>query len=103
MADPMRIRAQTKDGMTEVRVLMAHIMETGQRKDSAGNVIPAHYIEDVTATVGDKTVLSAKWGPAVSQNPFLHFKFKGAKPGDKLKVTWKDNKGESRVDEVTLS
>lgn len=103
MADPMRIRAQTKDGVTEVRVLMAHIMETGQRKDSAGNAIPAHYIEDVTATVGDKTVLTAKWGPAVSQNPFLHFKFKGAKPGDKLKVTWKDNKGETRTDEVAIS
>jgi len=103
MADPMRIRAQTKDGVTEVRVLMAHIMETGQRKDSAGNAIPAHYIEDVTASVGDKTVLSAKWGPAVSQNPFLHFKFKGAKPGDKLKVTWKDNKGETRTDEVAIS
>lgn len=103
MADPMRIRAQTKDGLTEVRVLMAHIMETGQRKDSSGNVIPAHYIEDVTATVGDRTVLSAKWGPAISQNPFLHFKFKGAKAGDTIKVTWKDNKGETRTDEAKIS
>ena len=103
MADPMRIRAQTKDGLTEVRVLMAHIMETGQRKDSSGNVIPAHYIEDVTATVGDRTVLSAKWGPAISQNPFLHFKYKGAKAGDTIKVTWKDNKGETRTDEAKIS
>jgi sulfur-oxidizing protein SoxZ len=103
MADPMRIRAQTKDGLTEVRVLMAHIMETGQRKDSAGNLIPAHYIEDVKVSVGDRTVLSAKWGPAVSQNPFLHFKFKGAKAGDKLRVTWTDNKGETRTDEAAIS
>ncbi len=103
MGDPMRIRAQMKDGVTEVRVLMAHIMESGQRKDSSGKVIPAHYIEDVKATVGDRTVLSAKWGPAVSQNPFLHFKFKGAKPGDKIKVTWTDNKGDSRTDEATIS
>ncbi len=103
MADPMRIRAQMKDGMTEVRVLMAHTMETGQRKDSAGNVIPAHYIEKVEATVGERTVLSARWGPAISQNPFLHFKFKGAKAGDKIKVTWTDNKGETRTDEAAIS
>jgi len=103
MADPMRIRAQMKDGITEVRVLMAHIMETGQRKDSAGNVIPAHYIEKVEATVGERTVLSARWGPAISQNPFLHFKFKGAKAGDKIKVTWTDNKGETRTDEAAIS
>ncbi len=74
MADPMRIRAQLKDGgITEVRVLMAHIMETGQRKDGAGNVIPAHHIQNVTATWNGKTVLSAQLGPSVSQNPVLNF------------------------------
>lgn len=103
MADPMRIRAQMKDGMTEVRVLMAHSMETGQRKDSSGTVIPAHFIKDVKASVGDKTVLSAQWGPAISQNPFLHFRFKGAKAGDKVKVTWTDNKGDTRTDEAAIS
>ncbi|MGE0803576.1 MAG: thiosulfate oxidation carrier complex protein SoxZ [Lautropia sp.] len=102
MGDPMRIRAQSKDGVTEVRVLMAHPMETGQRKDASGNVVPAHYIKTVTATVGDRTVLSAQWGPAVSQNPYLQFKFKGAKAGDKVKVTWTDNKGDSRTDEATI-
>lgn len=103
MADPMRIRAKMKDGETEVRVLMAHVMETGQRKDAAGKIIPAHYITDVKATVGDKTVLSANWGPAISQNPYLHFRFKGAKAGDKLQVTWTDSKGETRTDEATIS
>ena len=103
MADPMRIRAQIKEGLTEVRVLMAHIMETGQRKDASGNTIPAHFIKDVKATVGDRTVLDAQWGPAISQNPFLHFKFKGAKAGDKVKVTWTDNKGETRTDEAAIS
>lgn len=103
MADPMRIRAQMKDGKTDVRVLMAHQMETGQRKDSAGKAIPAHFIKDVKVVVGDRTVLSALWGPAVSQNPYLHFRFAGAKAGDKVKVTWTDNQGESRSDEATIS
>ena len=103
MADPMRIRAQVKGDLTEVRVLMAHPMETGQRKDASGTLIPAHFIKDVKATVGDRVVMTAQWGPAISQNPFLHFRFKGAKAGDKIKVTWVDNKGDTRTDEATIS
>ena len=102
MGDPMRIRAQLKDGTTDVRVLMGHPMETGQRKDAAGKTVPAHYINDVKIMVGDRTVLSAKWGPAVSQNPFLQIKVKGAKVGDKVTVSWADNKGDRRSDEALV-
>ncbi len=103
MADPMRIRAQAKDGVTDVRVLMAHPMETGFRKDASGKTIPPHFINDVKATSGGRTVLTAKWGQAISQNPFLQFRFKGAAAGDKVIVTWVDNKGETRTDEATIS
>lgn len=103
MADPMRIRAQAKGDVANVRVLMSHEMETGQRKDSAGKVIPAWYIQDVTATHNGKTVMTAEWGPSVSKNPFLQFMVKGAKAGDKIAITWVDNKGEKRTDEATVS
>ncbi|MEO7336184.1 MAG: thiosulfate oxidation carrier complex protein SoxZ [Caldimonas sp.] len=103
MADPMRIRAQIKDDVTDVRVLMAHPMETGLRKDSAGKIIPAHFINDVKATSGGRAVLAAKWGQAISQNPFLQFRFRGAKVGDKVSVTWTDNKGETRTDEAVIA
>lgn len=103
MADPMRIRAQTQGNNAIVRVLMSHEMETGQRKDSAGKVIPAWHITNVTATHNGKQVMSAEWGPAVAKNPFLQFTVKGAKAGDKVAVTWKDNKGETRTDEATVS
>jgi sulfur-oxidizing protein SoxZ len=103
MADPMRIRAQAAGDKTTVRVLMAHEMETGQRKDSSGKAIPAWFIQEVTAALNGKQVLSAEWGPAVSKNPFLQFILKGAKAGDKVSVTWKDNKGESRTDEATVA
>ena len=103
MADPMRIRAQAQGGNIIVRVLMAHEMETGQRKDSAGKVIPAWHISDVTASHNGKPVLSAEWGPAVAKNPFLQFTVKGGKAGDKISVNWKDNKGDSRTDEATVS
>lgn len=103
MADPMRIRAQAAGDKTTVRVLMAHEMETGQRKDAAGKIVPAWYIQDVSAQLNGKTVLTAQWGPAVSKNPYLQFMLKGAKAGDKVAVSWVDNKGDKRTDEATVS
>lgn len=103
MADPMRIRAQAAAGNATVRVLMSHEMETGQRKDATGKTVPAWHITEVGATHNGKTVLSAQWGTGVSKNPFLQFTVKGAKAGDKIGVTWKDNRGDSRADEATVS
>ena len=103
MADPMRIRAQASGDKATVRVLMSHEMESGQRKDSAGKLVPAWHITEVTASHNGKVVMSAEWGPAVSKNPFLQFVVKGAKAGDKISINWKDNKGDSRTDEATVS
>ncbi|MER1941083.1 MULTISPECIES: thiosulfate oxidation carrier complex protein SoxZ [unclassified Castellaniella] len=99
---PMRIRATKTDDHTEVKVLMSHIMETGQRKDSEGKVIPAHFIDLVEAKWNDKVVLNAQWGPAVSRDPFLSFRFKGGEKGDAVTVSWKDNKGDERSDSVKI-
>ncbi len=103
MADPMRIRAQMMGNAVDVRVLMAHEMETGQRRDAAGKLVPAWHITNVTATHNGKTVLTAQWGPAVSKNPFLSFRFAGGKAGEKVVVTWTDNKGDKRSDEAVIS
>ena len=103
MADPMRIRAVAKDGATSVKILMAHEMETGQRKDGAGKPIPAHFIQQISATWQGKVVLSANWGTAIAKNPFLEFSFKGGQKGDKIQVTWTDNKGDKRTDEATIN
>lgn len=99
---PMRMRAAVKDGVTEVRVLMPHPMESGQRKDSFGNPIPAHHITEVTATHNGKVVLSAQFGPSVSKDPYLLFKFQGGVKGDRVAVSWVDNRGERRTDEVQI-
>lgn len=103
MADPMRIRAQASGDKTTVRVLMAHEMESGQRKDSSGNLIPAWHIQEITAQLNGKTVMTGHWGPAVSKNPFLQFYVKGAKAGDKVSISWLDNKGGKRTDEATVT
>ena len=103
MADPMRIRAQAAGDKTTVRVLMSHDMETGQRRDAAGAVIPAWYIQQVSAQLNGKTVMTAQWGPAVAKNPLMQFIIKGGKAGDKVSVTWVDNKGDKRTDETVVT
>jgi len=103
MPDPMRIRATAQPDGVDVRVLMSHEMETGQRRDAAGAIVPAHHITNVTVVWSGKTVLAAEWGPAVSKNPYLQFKFQGGKKGDELTVTWVDNKGETRTDTATIN
>jgi sulfur-oxidizing protein SoxZ len=103
MADPMRIRAQAVGDKVTVRVLMSHEMESGQRRDSAGKLVPPWFITEVNATLNGKPVLDADWGGGVSKNPFLQFVVKGGKAGDKIRIVWKDNKGDTRADEVTVT
>jgi sulfur-oxidizing protein SoxZ len=103
MSDPMRIRAQVQGDKTTVRILVAHEMESGQRKDAAGKIVPAWFIQSIQASWNGKTVMSAQWGTAVSKNPFVQFSFKGGKPGDKIAVSWIDNRGDKRTDEAVIA
>ena len=102
MAEPMKIRATLQGDVADVRVLMAHPMETGQRKDAAGKLVPLHFIQTITAQLNGRTVFTADVSQAVSRNPVFAFKVKGAKAGDKLSVTWQDNAGDKRTDEVVI-
>lgn len=91
----IKVRAKASGDTTTVKALMSHEMETGQRKDSkTGNLIPAHHIQEVVAEHNGKVVMTAYWSGAISKNPYLSFKFKGGKPGDSIKLSWVDNKGE---------
>jgi sulfur-oxidizing protein SoxZ len=100
----IKIRAKVQGDVTTVKALIQHPMETGQRKDKkTGKLIPAHFIQEVTCDHNGTNVMTALWGPAVSKNPYLSFKFKGAKAGDSLKLSWVDNKGESDSIETKVS
>jgi sulfur-oxidizing protein SoxZ len=103
MSEPSRIRAVVAGNNATVRVLMNHDMESGQRKDANGKVIPAWHIQDVTVLLNGKTAFTAEWGTAVAKNPFVQFSLKGAKAGDKVAIQWKDSRGDSRSDEATVA
>jgi len=99
----IKIRAKVKNGVTTVKTLMSHPMETGLRKDKkTGKKIPAHHITEVNAEHNGTTVLSANWGTAISKNPYLSFKFKGGTSGDKIKISWLDNLGKSASKEAAI-
>ena len=99
MAESTRIRAQAVGDKATVRVLMSHEMESGQRKDADGKLVPAWHIRDVEVRWKGQGVLQARWGPSVSRDPYLEFTLLQARVGDRIAVRWTDNRGESRVDE----
>jgi sulfur-oxidizing protein SoxZ len=103
MSKTIKIRAQEKGGVVTVKALMTHPMETGTRKDSkTGQMVPAHFIQEVTCEHGGNTVLRALWSGGISKNPYLSFKFSGAKSGDPIKLAWVDNQGQSDSIETTI-
>jgi len=103
MADPMKARATLKGDVAEIRVLMGHPMETGQRKGSDGKPIARHFIQNVTVKVNGKTVVEGEISQAVSRNPVFSFRVKGAKSGDKVEISWLDNKGATNKTETAIA
>lgn len=99
---PVKIRGRLKGVVANIKCLMPHPMETGTRKDDAGELIPAHYIETVTCLQNDKEVMVAHWGPSVSKDPYFSFKIKAANAGDSIKVIWLDNLGETSSGDIVL-
>ncbi len=104
MAEAMKMRATMDGSVADVKVLIQHPMDTGLMKDSkTDKLIPAHFINQVVATLNGKVVMEAQWGVAISQNPFIGFRIKGAKPGDKVSVNAVDNLGAKFEGEVVVA
>ena len=100
----IKMRAKASDGVTTIKALISHPMDKGLVKDKkTGKPIPAHFIQEVVCKHGDKTVMTAQWGAAISKNPYLSFKFKGGNAGDKVSLSWTDNKGNSDSSEASIS
>jgi len=99
----MRVKAKIEHGVTYVRILVDHPMETGQRIDTeTSELIPAKYIQQLTCEHSGKFVLVAQLGTGVSKNPYLAFSFKGGKKGDLISIRWNDNEGDSLVINETI-
>ena len=99
----IKMRAKIDDGVTTIKALISHPMDTGMVKDKkTGELIPAHFIQEVVCEHKGNAVMTANWGPAVSKNPYLSFRFTGGAAGDTVKLSWVDNKGEKDSSETTI-
>ncbi len=96
-------KTQAKKGdLVEVKALVSHVMENGQRKDSAGNTIPRKILNKFTCTVNGKEVFSADFEPAIAANPYIQFKFRASESGPVV-LTWIDDDGSKIVGEEKLT
>jgi sulfur-oxidizing protein SoxZ len=98
-----KLKGDTASGVTEVKLIISHPMETGRKKDDFGALIPAHFIQLITAMLNDQPVLEMQWGTGISKNPYLTFYLTGAKVGDKVSVTWYDNLGKTGAGEILIT
>lgn len=103
MADQIKIRAQNQGEITDIRILMQHPMESGQRRDDKGQTFPAHFIQTFAVNLNNKPFIEGQLNTSISKNPLFTFKARGIKAGDKLTVSWVDNTGDRRQDEITIA
>lgn len=91
MANTVKIRSQRRDGYVEVKLLISHPMENGRNRDANGELIPAHFIEQLLVKLNDQLILTANMAGSISKNPFFTFRLI-ANRGDTLSAEWTDNR-----------
>src|SRR5215475_2763371 len=96
------VKPRIKRDIVEVKALVAHVMETGQRKDAQGQTVPRKILNKFTCTVAGKQVFQADFEPAVSANPYIQFKFRATESGPVV-LTWTDDDGSTIVGEETIA
>ena len=93
-----------KGDLVEVKALVSHIMETGQRKDAQGATIPRKILNKFVCMVAGKQVFAADFETAVSANPYIQFKFRAEESGQVV-LSWTDDDGSTIIgqDSITVT
>ena len=92
MGNSIKIRSQRRDGYTEIKLLISHPMENGRNRDTHGELIPAHFIEQLQIKLNDTLILTANMAGSISKHPFFTFRLKTGNSGDKITASWTDNR-----------
>ena len=89
----VRMPATAKAGeIIEVKTLISHEMETGQRKDASGQLVPRKIIKQFTVSFNGRDIMSADWGSGVSANPYQSFFVRVPETGTFV-FSWVDDDG----------
>ncbi len=91
----MKLRSKRlANGGVELKILIDHPMESGRRVDDvSGQAVPAHYLTHLSVALNDKIVSRAELGTAIARNPYFAFRLRECKTGDRIQVSWEDNRG----------
>ena len=99
----MKVKAKHKDGVTYVRLLAKHPMESGRRKNQrTQQLIPARFIQELRCFYQGRLVFFAEMGPGIAEDPYMSFSFKGGNKGDAVNLRWNDNTGDSQITEEVI-
>ena len=99
-----KMRARMKDGAAEIKLLLQHPMETGNRTDPAtGLKVPRHFIRELMCEHNGVAVLRAQWSWGMARRPYLSFLIRDAQPGDLVRIQWSDDRGEEGAIEAVVS
>lgn len=100
----IKIRTKRLDGKTQIRVLISHPMENGRNRDKqTGELIPAHFIRELTIKHNDNYIVSGALGGSISKDPYFSFVLNGGAEQDKITVAWEDNLGNSESMDALIS
>ena len=86
----------------EIKVLISHPMESGQRRDATGKVIPRHIINRLVCTYNGETVFDADLHPAIAANPFLSFQAIAVDSGT-IEFTWTEDGGAVQTERASIA
>lgn len=90
----IKLKAKSKSGIITIRVLIKHPMESGNRKNKSGKIVPANHITSLTLKKNNRLAAKATIGGSISENPFFQFKIPGVK-GDEIRFESIDNLGKT--------
>jgi sulfur-oxidizing protein SoxZ len=100
----IKIRTLNDDGGVELKLLINHPMENGRNRNPlTGELIAAHYIQELTVALNDQVIITIDMGGSMSANPFFSFRLKTAVAGDKIGVRWQDNLGSGDSAETVIA
>lgn len=103
MAEAIKMRVRLQGDIADIRILMAHPMENGQRKDDAGQTVPPHFIQSFTVSLNGTPLVAGQLNASIAKNPLFGFRARGVRLGDRIAAHWVDNRGNEQQDEVVVA
>lgn len=98
---PIRMAARVSGNGALIKALLSHPMENGFNKEASGEIIAAHFITEISLYVNDERVARLQTGSGIAADPLFGWRINGVKAGDRVRLVWRDNRGNEKSQETT--